>query len=147
MDASFHIRPAQTADISGVAAIERASFSDPWSPRAFEECVCSLVPFSVADGVGGRVSTIIARHAADEGEILNLGVAISWRRRGVGRALVTATLDALRRLGVGTVFLEVRASNHGAQHLYAALGFTEVGRRRRYYRFPVEDAVILRAGI
>jgi ribosomal-protein-alanine N-acetyltransferase len=45
------------------------------------------------------------------------------------------------------VFLEVRASNEAAQHLYAALGFTRVGERRRYYRFPTEDAVILRTGI
>src|SRR5213595_3175309 len=34
-----------------------------------------------------------------------------------------------------------------ARRLYETLGFAAVGRRARYYRRPVEDAVILRAGI
>ena len=147
MDASFHIRPARTADVPRVVAIERASFTDPWSAPDFEECTTWAAPFLVAEVGGEAVGYIVARHAADEGEILNLGVAAAWRRRGVGRALVETALDALRGHGVRSVFLEVRASNEVAQHLYAGLGFTQVGRRRHYYRVPVEDAVILRAGI
>ena len=51
-------------------------------------------------------------------------------------------------LGKGdAVFLEVRESNAVALHLYAVLGFIPVGRRRRYYRLPIEDAVILRAAV
>jgi ribosomal-protein-alanine N-acetyltransferase len=147
MDAPFHIRPAQTTDVPGIVAIERASFSDPWSPRDFEECATAGVPFLVAEAAEEILGHIIARHAADEGEILNLGVAVAWRRRGVGRALVAATLVLLRQRGVGNVFLEVRVSNEAAQHLYTGFGFTQVGRRRHYYRFPTEDAVILRAAI
>ncbi len=147
MDAPFHIRPARIADVPGIVAIERASFSDPWSPRDFSECANAGVPFLVAEAAGEIAGYSVAHHAADEGEILNLGVAPAWRRRGVGRALVGATLAALRQQGVATVFLEVRASNEVAQRLYAGLGFTPVGRRRHYYRFPTEDAVILRAGI
>jgi len=45
------------------------------------------------------------------------------------------------------VYLEVRESNAGARHLYQSLGFGEVTRRARYYRRPVEDAVVLRATI
>jgi ribosomal-protein-alanine N-acetyltransferase len=48
---------------------------------------------------------------------------------------------------VAAVFLEVRESNLPAQRLYEAIGFREVGRRRRYYQRPVEDAVVLRAAI
>jgi len=90
---------------------------------------------------------IIAHHAVDEAEILNLGVGPEERRRGIGRALVEAMLVALREHGITAVFLEVRESNSVAQHLYALLGFVQVGRRRRYYRLPAEDAVILRAAI
>jgi len=90
---------------------------------------------------------IIAHHAVDEAEILNLGVGPGERRRGIGRGLVEAMLAALREEGITTVFLEVRESNSAAQHLYALLGFVQVGRRRRYYRLPTEDAVILRAAI
>jgi ribosomal-protein-alanine N-acetyltransferase len=42
------------------------------------------------------------------------------------------------------VYLEVRESNAPARALYAAHGFQEAGRRKEYYRRPVEDAVVLR---
>ena len=86
----------------------------------------------------------MAHAAADEGEILNLGVAPRHRRRGVGRALVERTLDGLRSRGVRVVYLEVRESNAAARRLYETMGFAEVGRRGRYSQRPVEDAVILR---
>jgi ribosomal-protein-alanine N-acetyltransferase len=42
------------------------------------------------------------------------------------------------------VFLEVRESNGGARALYASRGFEVAGRRAKYYRKPVEDALVLR---
>ena len=105
------------------------------------------VPFLVAEHEGSVIGYVIAHHALDEAEILNLGVAPTRQRQGLGRALVVAMLAQLRELGVRVVFLEVRESNAVAHHLYGALGFTQVGRRRDYYRLPTEDAVVLRASI
>jgi ribosomal-protein-alanine N-acetyltransferase len=133
--------------VAQVAPIERAVFSDPWSERDLSECVRSRVPFLVAVESGGVVGYVIAQHALDEAEILNLGVEPTRQRQGVGRALVQAMLAQLRDAGVATVFLEVRESNAAARRLYAALGFAHVGRRRGYYRLPPEDAVVLRAAI
>lgn len=93
------------------------------------------------------IGYVIARRAADEGEILNLGVATGERGHGVGRALVERALARLAAGGVRVVFLEVRESNAVARRLYQSLGFTEVARRAGYYRRPVEDAVVLRAAI
>lgn len=90
---------------------------------------------------------VVARHAAGEGEILNLGVAPAHQRRRLGRALVRHTLAMLGAHGVQGVFLEVRESNVAARQLYQGVGFKEVGRRPRYYRRPPEDALILRAAI
>jgi [ribosomal protein S18]-alanine N-acetyltransferase len=109
--------------------------------------VTSGVPFFVAEAGGLVAGYVIAHHAADEGEILNLGVAGAHRRRGLGRALVEHVLVALAARGVRTVYLEVRESNAGARRLYDALGFAEVARRPRYYRRPVEDAVVLCAAV
>ena len=53
-------------------------------------------------------------------------------------------LEAARARGVEAVYLEVRESNAAAQRMYAHRGFSRVGRRRRYYRRPEEDALILR---
>jgi ribosomal-protein-alanine N-acetyltransferase len=96
-----------------------------------------------ADG-GGVAGYVVALDAADEGEILNLAVAPGGRRHGVGRALVENILETLAERGVRHVYLEVRESNAPARALYAAHGFREAGRRRQYYRRPVEDAIVLR---
>jgi len=130
-----------------VHAIEQASFSDPWSLRDFRECVASDIVFLVAAAPEGVAGYVIAQDAADEGEILNLAVASARLRDGIGRALVEQVLAALAELGARQVFLEVRESNGAARALYASLQFEEVGRRSRYYRRPVEDAIVLRAAI
>ena len=55
-------------------------------------------------------------------------------------------IDALavaRARGAGAMFLEVAAGNAPALALYGREGFAEVGRRRRYYRHPTEDALVL----
>ncbi len=128
-------------------AIERAAFTDPWSARDFHECVASDVVFLVATASDGVAGYVIAQDAADEGEILNLAVAPARQRGGIGRALVEQVLGMLAGRGARRVFLEVREANTAARALYAALGFQEVGRRPRYYRRPVEDAIVLRAAI
>jgi len=90
---------------------------------------------------------IVGRAVIDQGEILNLGVTLSARRRGIGTALVRRLLEDFGRRGVVSAFLEVRESNLPAQQLYESFGFAAVGRRPRYYQRPMEDAVVLRAAI
>lgn len=130
-----------------MAAIERDAFSDPWPERDFQDCLAAGVPFLVATVGRGVEGYVVARHAAAEGEILNLGVERGRRGQGIGRALVGAVLRDLRARGAAAVYLEVRESNAAARHLYDGLGFLEVGRRKRYYHRPPEDAIILRAAI
>lgn len=93
------------------------------------------------------VGYLVAREAAGTGEILNLAVDPPYRRSGIARALLEAGLVILVRRQVEEVFLEVRVSNEAAQSLYRDAGFLPVGRRRSYYRNPVEDALVLRRGL
>ena len=53
-------------------------------------------------------------------------------------------VEALKTKGSHCLTLEVRASNGPAIALYEKLGFSEIGRRKNYYRNPREDALILR---
>jgi [ribosomal protein S18]-alanine N-acetyltransferase len=141
----WQIRPAQPADAGRLVPLERRCFSDPWSEVAFEELL--RFPHTVAlvaerDGdVGGY---LIARAVAEEGEILNLAVRPEERRHGLGSRLLEAGLSALMEGGAHLVWLEVRESNAAAQALYRRRGFTAAGRRARYYKNPVEDALVLR---
>ena len=143
----FVIRGARRDDVDDIAAIERRAFSDPWSPGSFRALFGNpLVHFAVAeDGVSGRVlGYVVSWYVVDEAEIANLAVANDVRRAGVGARLLDHALDIAKERHSHVVFLEVRESNGGARALYASRGFEVAGRRAKYYRKPVEDALVLR---
>lgn len=148
VDASF--RSATLGDIPSIVAIERASFGDPWSEGTFRDllrlrhAIFLVATERVQQAVCGYV---IAAVVAGEAEVLNLAVAPDARRRGLGGRLLDAGLGAVRERGGREVFLEVRASNSSALALYTSRGFAALARRARYYRNPVEDALVLRRAI
>jgi ribosomal-protein-alanine N-acetyltransferase len=89
---------------------------------------------------------IVGQVAADEAEILTLGVCEKWQRHGIGRQLVEAMRRAAGRAEARRLYLEVAADNTAALALYKRLGFTECGRRKGYYvraGAATEDAVNL----
>jgi ribosomal-protein-alanine N-acetyltransferase len=152
------IRQCTPQDLERIAAIERQSFSDPWSFETFSATLALRhLRFLVAEeggregGAGGAAPTVVgyvvALVMADEGEIADLAVAPSARRRGVARSLLERMMSDVMEAGVRAVYLEVRESNSGARALYEALGFERVGRRRGYYQHPSEDALLLRRGL
>ncbi|HEX7120762.1 MAG TPA: ribosomal protein S18-alanine N-acetyltransferase [Gemmatimonadaceae bacterium] len=142
------VRAATTADLDAVAAIEAATFSSPWSRRSFGY----LVGADIADFLVAELGSVVAGYAVvyfggDQSELANLAVAESYRRCGIGRLLLESAMARARARGAREMFLEVRASNHGAQELYASKGFRPVARRRAYYSDPVEDALVMRADL
>jgi [ribosomal protein S18]-alanine N-acetyltransferase len=142
--------PAVRAHVAEVAAIEQACFSDPWSESSFRQAVENPgVFFRVAtEGAGGPVvGYVVAWFAGGEGEIANVAVAPAVRGRGIGGQLLDAAIAAAVDQGAEALYLDVRESNARARALYDSRGFVEVGRRRRYYRRPAEDAIVLRRGI
>lgn len=97
----------------------------------------------VAEEENGVCGLVVFRITADEAEILNLAVYPGQRRRGIGLRLVDDAIGACKAAGVRKIFLEVRDSNEAARKFYARMGFTEAGRRRKYYGEPQEDALVL----
>ena len=147
------VERVRDADVATIAAIERRSFSDPWSERSFRDVLSHpRLYFACIRDVAGDGSAspvlgyVVAWFASGQGEIANLAVDPVVRGRGIGAALLDAALEEARRQSTTEIYLEVRDSNLRARQLYESRGFAEVGRRRRYYRQPVEDAVILRRG-
>lgn len=135
------------SDIERIVEIERDSFSDPWSAAAFRAALAEeRMLFLVAEEeVGALVGYVVAWSTVDEAELANLAVARSARGEGIGKALVDAALAFGVERGCACMYLEVRESNQAARAVYAARGFDQVGRRKRYYRDPIEDALVLRA--
>jgi ribosomal-protein-alanine N-acetyltransferase len=139
------VRAAAPNDLDAIAAIERASFADPWSRRSFAALVSQPgVCFLVIERDGAVAGYAVAYHAADEAELANLAVASGARRQGMGRTLLDAVVEAVRCCGAAEIWLEVRASNEPARTLYRRYGFQEAGVRSRYYDHPVEDAIVMR---
>lgn len=51
--------------------------------------------------------------------------------------------ELARQKDVDAFFLEVRESNLAAQKLYEKMGYSNIGKRKRFYERPVEDAIIM----
>lgn len=150
------MRPAALDDVDQIVAIERASFSDPWSPRSFRDLIgrpdvlfdVAVRPSATGDVAREAVVGFVIVYVVDsEGDLANIAIHASERGRGEGRRLLRHALAAVSARGVYFLYLEVRESNTAARALYESEGFVEVGRRSKYYVRPVEDALILRKGL
>jgi ribosomal-protein-alanine N-acetyltransferase len=139
------IRTLLPADVAAVTRIlEEAAETANWSRKSLEELTISPGGLALVSEVDGEISGfLVGRQIVDEAEILNLGVARARRRRGDGGALLKAAMDELLVRGVSCVFLEVRESNEAGIAFYTKHGFAKTGRRRAYYRDPVEAAVLM----
>jgi [ribosomal protein S18]-alanine N-acetyltransferase len=134
--------PEQAAEI---ARLHGLLFSPSWS----EESVQTLLdhPGSTAfiAVLGGppkeTVGFVMAQLAADEAEILSIGVAPDWQRKGLGRRLVDGAARAVQRAEAKKLFLEVAADNDAALNLYTRAGFLGTGLRRGYYERPGSEPV------
>lgn len=136
--------------VRGIVAVERDCFSDPWSEASFYDALanpCIFFQVATEGAEGPIVGYVVAWFVADQGEIANVAVAPRARGRGIGGLLIDEAISAAEIHGAEAVYLDVRESNARARALYRSRGFVEVGRRRRYYRRPSEDAIVLRRAI
>lgn len=146
MDGRCRLRPASLADVAAIARLELRAFTDAWTEAQLQETLDAPGAFGwvAHEDDDIIVGHLIGRIVVDEGEILTLAVEPTRRRRGIAQQLLSQVLERMSAAGVGRLWLEVRDSNEAAQALYLANGFAPAGRRRGYYRAPVEDALVLR---
>lgn len=131
-----------------ILEIEKSSFLSPWSRNAFREELTRQVSHLWALIVDGEVSGYICFWmCAGEIHVMNIAVHPKRRRQGLGRYLLTKMLEKGNSKGVKAAWLEVRPSNFIARVLYQKAGFTEKGRRSRYYRDTNEDAIVMSLSI
>ncbi|WP_245849882.1 ribosomal protein S18-alanine N-acetyltransferase [Oceanimonas doudoroffii] len=138
-------RPLSLADLDAMAALEQAAHAHPWS-RALLADVFGERYFTGALWHGQQLQGyFIADSVLDESTLMNICVSPAWQGRGLGRRLLEHYFTQCRARALGWLWLEVRASNLAAIHLYASSGYQESGRRRNYYPSDVghEDAVIM----
>lgn len=136
---SASLQSAGLLDAPVIAALQNDIFPDePWSQDAVSKLIGG--PGAIAWIAAGRdygevmpVGFAIGRIAADEAEVLTIGVLAEARDKGLGRRLIEAVADKAKASGAVRLHLEVSEANAAARHLYRALDFREVGRRHGYY--------------
>jgi ribosomal-protein-alanine N-acetyltransferase len=152
-----HIREAGQQDLGAVVALERDTSEAPhWTEMEYAAIVnadreadalvrrCLLIAEGENRLMGFAVGKIVPSGEGSVAELESIVVQEATRRVGTGRALCTAVIAWSRQQGAAALELEVRAGSRGAIALYTGLGFAVAGRRRAYYREPVEDAVLMR---
>ena len=136
------IRSAVLDDVAALLAIEQeAANAAHWTREQYAGLVESGIVL-VAEERGNISGFVCAKAVAGDWEIENMVVAKQGRRRGIGSGLLDELLRRARSQSGAAVWLEVRESNQAARRLYQKHEFRERGRRRGYYREPVEDAVL-----
>lgn len=140
----IEIRNAEQKDIPEIAAIEKESFSDPWSEKSLSSYLSE--PFGIflaATDENGRImGYIIGSNDGASAFVDNIAAAGHARRMGVGTALLNAFISVLPE-GTENVALEVRVSNTAARGLYSRLGFKEAGIRKNLYSEPAENGIVM----
>ena len=146
---SYLVEPMCEQDLIEVVEIEEISGLNRWGYDAYRRELFTNPNSVMMVARNLHPGPLIAGFFAgwiveDEMHINNVASRPSFRRIGVARSLMEAAMDESGYRGVRFVILEVRASNEAAQGLYKKLGFKLIGRRKDYYRGPIEDALVMR---
>ena len=124
-DRRYVVVESEESDGDGDVA-DRAAGAGPRGPR--------LLGYAGLYHAGGLTSA----------DLLTIATIPAARGRGIASLMLTELVSTAREVSCPEVLLEVRQSNEVAQRLYARHGFVPIGRRRRYYQAPPEDAVVMR---
>ena len=150
-NSQWTLRPADAGDMEALLAVNAQAGAEAL-PRSW---LLDLSRYSgegglflVAESEAGIVDGFcLATVVLDEASLLLIVARSRVRRKGLGRALLTALLDRLGRRSVRRCLLEVRETNAAALALYSGLGFVRDGRRRGYYPAGEaderEDAILM----
>jgi [ribosomal protein S18]-alanine N-acetyltransferase len=144
---SVRLRDMTTADLPAVLRLEEELFApDTWTEWMYRDELARpdtrhyLVAADDTTGAVVGYAGLIAYD--DEAHIATIGVTGARQGERIGALLLDTLLteaDQQRK----PVLLEVRADDEATQAFYRRRGFTEVGRRPRYYPLSGKDAVVM----
>jgi len=132
------------ADIPAVVGIENELFSDPWPETIFQVDVSEEFSRLWVVEIEGEIAAYaVLGLGYREGHLNNIAVTQKYQRKNIAKKLLTFILEFCTGHNFERILLEVRPSNEAAISLYRLFGFNDLAVRRRYYRDPVEDCLVM----
>lgn len=140
----YEIVSMKKEHISGIEALEKECFANPWNRRDIEAQLKNINAHFLAAVSEKEVIGYLGIYEYFEScEMANLAVSAPYRRQGIARALVEKAIKNAVFRGCDYITLEVRKSNAPALNLYHSMGFEQAGLRKSFYTNPEEDAIIM----
>lgn len=138
------IRKMQESDLDEVIEIEQASFSMPWTKEAMADSLKNENNVYLVAEYAGKIAGYCGMWGiAGEGQINNVAVDQSYRRKGIAYQMMQSFIEEGCKKNLTEFTLEVRESNTAAIRLYEKIGFQKEGIRKDFYDAPKENAVIM----
>jgi ribosomal-protein-alanine N-acetyltransferase len=147
--------PAANLDAADLEeALVTISSQSEYAPSRSNTCHFIAEAFSDEATTATRHSLFLAVHESeplgylemritlDEAEIDFVAVDNAFQRMGIGKKLVSNSIQHAIAKGACRVFLEVGEHNKGAIALYEGLGFSQISVRKNYYKNG-ENAIVM----
>lgn len=133
------LRLARLSEATEIATLSRSLVEHglrwSWRPERVAASIRNPTAHVLVARIGGQTAGFaIMRYGADDARLDLFGVVESYRRMGVGRRLHAWLEKCALVAGISSIFLEVRAGNHGAQAFYERLGYRKLGCVPGYYQ-------------
>lgn len=142
------LRELRRSDLDAVMALEPVLFGPgAWSRAVYQGELAQRTRRYVAVERDGELIAYAGLDLGEDAQVMTIGVAPGHRRQGHARRMLDHLVGLAREHGSRAVLLEVRASDPGAQDLYARAGFEPIGVRRGYYQPEGDDAVVMRLAL
>lgn len=144
LEAQFE--PLLSHHVEAILAVERRAYAHPWSAANFADALQSGYQSQLLVAGPHLLGYFVAMKGVDEVHLLNITVAPEHQGQGWARVMLDALALWARGQGAQWLWLEVRASNQRARHVYESHGYRRVGERKGYYpdgHNRREDAIVM----
>lgn len=138
----IYVEKSHSSHIDFIYLISKSNIKNSWSIKSFNDDFNNMFSeyFSLMyeDKVIGFISIWVI---IDEVTITNISIHNEYRGIGLSNYLMDYLIKNYNNY---TILLEVRESNKIAINLYKKFKFKEISRRNNYYKFPSENAIIMK---
>ena len=135
------IQPFSIKHIEDVTSIH-SQVLDGWTMKGLIGDLANDATESYVAVHNGKSVAFCSFIATEDAELIFVCTHPLYRQQGIANKLLHTAIKALPTT-VNSIVLEVRSQNAAAISLYEKMGFTTLGKRRNFYSFPDDDAIVM----